>query len=52
LPGALTELGNLPATVRAPAQAWISKAQARADALAASRAFATDALAALAKPPR
>jgi hypothetical protein len=52
LPGALTELGNLPATVRAPAQAWISKAQARADALAASRAFAADALAALAKPPR
>jgi hypothetical protein len=47
--GALMELGNLPATVRAPAQAWISKAQARAAALAASRAFAADTLAALAK---
>jgi hypothetical protein len=52
LPGALMELGNLPATVRAPALAWIAKAQARADALAASRTFAADALAALAKPPR
>jgi hypothetical protein len=50
--GALMELGALPATVRAPAQAWIEKAQARAAALAASRAFAADALAALATPSR
>jgi len=52
LPGALAELGNLPANVRAPAQPWIDKAQARAAALAASRAFAADALAALARPSR
>jgi hypothetical protein len=48
LSGALTELGALPANVRAPAQAWIDKAQARAAAIAASRAFAADTLAALA----
>jgi hypothetical protein len=52
VPGALTELGTLPATVRAPAQAWIDKAQARTAAIAASRAFAADALAALAMPSR
>jgi hypothetical protein len=52
LAGALMEFGNLPANVRAPAQAWIDKAQARAAALAASRAFAADALAALGKPSR
>jgi hypothetical protein len=52
LPGALTELGNLPAPVRAPAQAWVAKAQARAAAVAASRAFAADALVALAQPSR
>jgi hypothetical protein len=52
LPGALIELGKLPATVRAPAQVWIAKAQARAAALAASRAFAADALVALAQPSR
>jgi hypothetical protein len=50
LSGALQELGKLPAPVRAPAQAWIDKAQARAAAIAASRAFAADALMALAKP--
>jgi hypothetical protein len=50
LPGALAELGNLAANVRAPAQPWIAKAQARAAALAASRGFAADALAALARP--
>jgi hypothetical protein len=50
LPGALAELGKLPAPVRAPAQPWIAKAQARADALSASRAFAADALTALARP--
>jgi len=52
LAGALTEFGNLPETVRAPAQGWIAKAQARTAALAASRTFAADALAALAKPAR
>jgi hypothetical protein len=50
--GALVELGTLPASVRAPAQAWIDKAQARAAAIAASRAFAADALAALAARSR
>ncbi len=50
LPGALAEFGNLPANVRAPAQPWIARAQARAAALAASRGFAADALAALARP--
>ncbi|HEY6258859.1 MAG TPA: hypothetical protein VIY51_24040, partial [Xanthobacteraceae bacterium] len=49
LPGALAEFGKLPPAVRAPAQAWIAKAQAREAALAASRAFAGDALAALVK---
>jgi hypothetical protein len=52
LPGALQELDKLPAAVRAPAQAWITKVQTRAAALAASRAFAADALAALPKPSR
>ncbi len=49
LPGALAELGKLPPPQRAPAQPWIDKAQARASALAASRRFAADALAALVK---
>lgn len=52
VPGALVELGNLPAPVRAPAQAWVAKAQARAAAVAASRAFAADALVSLAQPSR
>jgi hypothetical protein len=52
VPGALTELGTLPATVRAPAQAWIDKAQARTAAITASRAFAAQAFAALAMPSR
>jgi hypothetical protein len=50
LSGAVVELDRLPAAARAPAQAWIPKAQARAAALAASHAFAADALVALAKP--
>jgi len=49
LAGALAELGKLAPAVRAPAQAWLAKAQARETALAASRAFASDALAALTK---
>jgi hypothetical protein len=50
LPGALLELDKLPPPLRAPAQPWIDKAQARATALAASRRFAADALTTLAKP--
>ncbi len=50
LAGALAELGKLPAPARAPAQAWIAKAQARGAAIEASRKFAADALAALGKP--
>jgi hypothetical protein len=49
LPGALAELTNLPENVRAPAQGWIDRAQGRVAAIAASRAFAADALAALGK---
>lgn len=47
IPGALTELQRLPAAVRAPAQAWIAKAEARAKAADASRRFAADAVAGL-----
>jgi len=49
--GALAELAKLPAPARATVQAWITKAQARLAALAASRRFATDAYAALGKMP-
>jgi hypothetical protein len=45
--GALEELGKLPPAIRAPAETWIKKAQARAAAIAASRQFARDALAPL-----
>jgi hypothetical protein len=51
IPGALAELAKLPEDARAPAQAFIAKAQAREAALAASRQLASDALTALAKPP-
>lgn len=44
------ELKTLPEADRAPAQAWLDKADARDAALAASRKFADDALAGLAKP--
>jgi hypothetical protein len=44
------ELGALSPADRAPAQAWLDKADARDAALAASRRFADDAMAALAKP--
>lgn len=44
------ELKTLPEADRAPAQAWLDKADARDAALAASRKFADDALASLAKP--
>ena len=44
------ELGTLSPADRAPAQAWLDKADARDAALAASRRFADDAMAALARP--
>ena len=44
---ALSELGKLPPQVRAPAEAWIKKAQAREAAVAAARAVSTEALAGL-----
>jgi hypothetical protein len=44
------ELKTLPAADRAAAQSWIDKADARDAALDVSRQFATDAMAALAKP--
>jgi hypothetical protein len=46
------ELMQLPTSDRAPAQAWIAKADAREAALAASRQFASDTMAALSKPAR
>jgi hypothetical protein len=50
LAGVLTQLTALPPAVRAPADAWIKAAQARAAALAASRRFAADHVGALAGP--
>jgi hypothetical protein len=44
------ELKTLPEADRAPAQAWLAKADARDAALAAARKFADDAMADLAKP--
>ncbi len=44
------ELKTLPEADRAPAKAWLDKADARDAALAASRKFADDALAGLTKP--
>ena len=49
LDGALAELAQLPPPMRAPAEIWIKKAQARAAAVEASRRFAADALAGLGK---
>src|SRR5215472_1302433 len=43
------DLADLPPADRAPAQAWLDKAAARDAALSASRQFADDAMAALAK---
>src|SRR5262249_11420243 len=48
--GALDDLARMPANLRAPAEAWIKKAQARAAALDAAQKSAADALAALSKP--
>jgi hypothetical protein len=47
--GALADLGKLPGPARAPAQAWIAKAKARQQALAAARVFAADAAGKLGK---
>jgi len=47
---ALADLARLPDAARAPAQAWIKKAQAREAAIAASERIAAAALAALGKP--
>ena len=44
------ELKTLPEADRAPAQAWLDKADARDAALAASRKFADAAMADLVKP--
>jgi len=44
------ELNTLSPADRAAAQAWLDKANGRDAALAASRHFATEAMAALAKP--
>jgi hypothetical protein len=44
------ELNTLSPAERAAAQAWLDKADARDAALAASRKFTADAMAALAKP--
>jgi len=46
----LAELSKLPPDARAPAQAWIKKAEARTAAIAAAQSLAQTALAALAKP--
>ena len=47
--GARADLDKLPPEARAPAEAWIKKAEARAAALDASRRIAADALAGLSK---
>jgi hypothetical protein len=49
LAAALAELRKLPAEQRAPAEAWIRKAEARIAAVALSRQFAADAMDALGK---
>jgi hypothetical protein len=51
LASALAELAKLPAHARAPAQAWIAKAEARIAAIKASRQVAAESLAALGKAP-
>lgn len=49
LTGCLADLATLPAAMRAPAEAWIKRAEARNAAVDASRRIAADALAALGK---
>jgi len=48
--GALVELAKLTAPVRAPADAWIAKAQARDAAVKAAQTIAADTYGALARP--
>ncbi|MGD9921549.1 MAG: COG4223 family protein, partial [Pseudorhodoplanes sp.] len=48
--GAIAELSSLPPDARAPAEAWIRKAQARQAAIAAARSVSQTALGALVKP--
>jgi hypothetical protein len=48
--GAREDLSRLPANIRAPAEGWVARVQAREAALAAARQFTADALAALGKP--
>jgi hypothetical protein len=48
--GALAELAKLPPDARAPAEAWMKKAQARNAAIMAARNLSQTALAALVKP--
>jgi hypothetical protein len=48
--GALNDLGKLPDAARAPAQAWMTRANARQAALGAARAFALDTARALGQP--
>ena len=50
IPGALAELGKLPESARAPAAAWIKKAEGRQAAVAAAQRIENAALAALANP--
>ena len=49
--GALADLAKLPPDARAKAQSWIAKVDARDKAVAASRRFNTDAIAALKTTP-
>ena len=49
LDGALADLADLPPAGRAPARAWIEKAQARSAAVESSRRLAADSLAGLSK---
>jgi hypothetical protein len=49
IPAALTDLEHLDPAVRAPAQAWVTKVQARQAALAAARQLAADTARALGK---
>jgi hypothetical protein len=48
--GALAEFAKLPPPIRAPAENWVRKAEARDAAVAASRRLAGEALAALGQP--
>jgi hypothetical protein len=47
--GALAEFARLPASMRAPATAWLARAEARRTAVETARRFADDARAALAR---